>query len=720
MKDLIVEGVSVPDLNSSDEFISTLQQCYETISSSPSRYTGLIYVASHKVTAVDTQARNSNLIAETLGNSDAQDRFTTGIIRCATPVFEKGAYRGVLIVDIDWLQIMKLVNDFKFGQFGYAYLQEATGQVADVVEDSPEAPLSNTLPDGTQIVSGEIIKNANLGLVIAHPQHNYVGWMDFSSSGIPNITNLSSMQDAGDSGIYQYIYDGSLRWTAYAPVAFNSSRIININNWSAAATLPTYEIIQPADVIEEEIQAKIALANAQIKLKTESLGPENAIIFTAVITAIIASIIAALVARRLQRQTALEMEKAVLQANNIELEQLAQERQIAEEEARQERDRAQNYLNMAGVIMLALDLSGNVTMINRKGAEILGYAEKEILDKNWFDNFIPPQSRTEAKEDFNTMLSASAGGEFHEAALVTSTGEERTILWQDIPVHDADGFVNGILSSGEDVTDKKKAEAEKRMIEQKALVNMRLATVGEMASGIAHEINNPLTAVIGFSELLMNADIPKDLEEDVSLIYEGSKRVSSIISRLLAFARQQKPKHDLIDINEVISTTLELRKYHLSTSNIVVECNLAADIPPTMADGGQLQQVFLNLILNAEQAMWEANKMGSLSICSRLEDDTIKVSVKDDGPGIPPAIKPQIFDPFFTTKDVGKGTGLGLSVCLGIISEHGGKLIVQSEQGKGAEFIIELPVIKTEQPATVDRKIAVPAPNWFRADIGSG
>jgi len=173
--------------------------------------------------------------------------------------------------------------------------------------------------------------------------------------------------------------------------------------------------------------------------------------------------------------------------------------------------------------------------------------------------------------------------------------------------------------------------------------------------------------------------------------------VANVIQRLLAFARQSKPQRTYVHINEVVATTLDLRGYHLETSNIKVAAQLAPDLPVTIADAGQLQQVFLNLIVNAETEMKLARGSGRLTVKTEQADNIIRISFEDDGPGIAKENLGRIFDPFFTTRQVGQGTGLGLSVCYGIVSEHGGRIYAESKPGRGATFIVELPIITEDK-----------------------
>lgn len=260
------------------------------------------------------------------------------------------------------------------------------------------------------------------------------------------------------------------------------------------------------------------------------------------------------------------------------------------------------------------------------------------------------------------------------------------------PLRDEENGCLGVVHIFKDITERKNMEAEQEVLRNKAEMSSRLSTVGEMAAGIAHEINNPLTSVLGFSELLLQEDLPPEVKDSFKYIVDGSNRVKEIVRRLLTFARQSKPCKTNLDIHELINNTLELRGYVLKTANIDVIKQYSSDLPWVTVDSAQLQQVFLNIIVNAEYAMKKAHDQGILTIITRKEeDDNITISFKDDGPGIPEDAVSKVFDPFFTTKDPGEGTGLGLSLSRSIILEHGGSIEVESEIGRGATFIIRLP-----------------------------
>ncbi len=270
-----------------------------------------------------------------------------------------------------------------------------------------------------------------------------------------------------------------------------------------------------------------------------------------------------------------------------------------------------------------------------------------------------------------------------------------------------DGTIFSTLSSGSIVKDDKGRPVyiaathfdltERKKMEEQLMVTDRLASIGELASGIAHEINNPLTSVIGFTELLAEREVPDDIKDDLLFINKEAQRTAQIVQNLLTFARKHKQEKELVNINDAILNVLELRAYELRVNKIEVNTQLATDLPKVMANIFQLQQVFLNLIINAEYFMIKEHNRGNLTITTETVGNLVRTSIADDGPGVAKDDIEHLFDPFFTTKEVGKGTGLGLSICHGIITEHDGRIYVESKPGKGATFIVELPVFKKRQ-----------------------
>jgi signal transduction histidine kinase len=239
-------------------------------------------------------------------------------------------------------------------------------------------------------------------------------------------------------------------------------------------------------------------------------------------------------------------------------------------------------------------------------------------------------------------------------------------------------------------------------MEEQLIVTDRLASIGELSSGIAHELNNPLTGVIGFSDLLLDRDLPDDIKEDLEVINREAKRTAGVVKNLLTFARKHETEKQPVNINSIIEKVLELRAYEQKVSNIEVNTQFASDVPEIIADGFRLQQVFINIIINAEHFMTEAHGRGTFTITTERVGNIIRASFADDGPGIAKENLGHLFDPFFTTKEVGKGTGLGLSICHGIITEHGGRIYAESKLGEGAVFVVELPVPTTDKEGTTN------------------
>ncbi|MBI4241138.1 MAG: response regulator, partial [Candidatus Rokubacteria bacterium] len=233
----------------------------------------------------------------------------------------------------------------------------------------------------------------------------------------------------------------------------------------------------------------------------------------------------------------------------------------------------------------------------------------------------------------------------------------------------------------------------------------KLTALGELVAGVAHEMNNPLASIMGYSQLLLAKDLPPEVHRRLETMFSEAERMAKIVKNLLTFARQHAPEKRHLGLNGIIEKTLELKAYHFRVSQIQVEKHLAPDLPLTMLDFHQMQQVLLNLLNNAEQAMREAGRGTTIRVTTRSSGDRIEARVADDGPGIPHEIQARIFEPFFTTKKEGDGTGLGLSLCYGIIQQHGGSIRVESRPGEGTEFIIELPVVQQPPEDAVDERM---------------
>jgi two-component system NtrC family sensor kinase len=260
-----------------------------------------------------------------------------------------------------------------------------------------------------------------------------------------------------------------------------------------------------------------------------------------------------------------------------------------------------------------------------------------------------------------------------------------------------------------DVSERKKLDDQSRDLYQQLLQAEKMAALGQTISGVAHELNNPLATILSWAERLAERELDEKARRGVEVILGEAERAARIVRNLLTFARKRQSTRSMIDLNQVVQETLTLRSYEQRLTNIDVITALAAGLPQVFADAHQIQQVLLNLVINAEQAMIAANGRGSMVLRSwhDVDRDAVVLEVTDDGPGVAPEMKSKIFDPFFTTKEVGKGTGLGLTVAYAIVQEHCGRIRVES-QPTGASFIVELPVSGQEAPSRPPRP---PAPS---------
>ncbi|MFA5810360.1 MAG: ATP-binding protein, partial [Thermoleophilia bacterium] len=257
----------------------------------------------------------------------------------------------------------------------------------------------------------------------------------------------------------------------------------------------------------------------------------------------------------------------------------------------------------------------------------------------------------------------------------------------DAVYDEQDEFI-GAVHFMRDITEAKK-------LRQQLIQSEKMVAVGRLVAGVAHEINNPLTGVMGYAQLLQTRDIDDQARQDAESINREAERASRIVRHLLSFARKHQPELKAVDINSVLRESMELKAYELKVNNVLMEADLDAGLPLTTTDPHQLQQVFLNLISNAEQAMLDDRSSGLLKISTRLVDDKIRIVFNDNGPGIPEEFRERIFEPFFTTKDVGRGTGLGLSICYGVVDDNDGHIWVEPTKDRGATIVIELPVVAT-------------------------
>jgi two-component system NtrC family sensor kinase len=275
-----------------------------------------------------------------------------------------------------------------------------------------------------------------------------------------------------------------------------------------------------------------------------------------------------------------------------------------------------------------------------------------------------------------------------------------TNVWVEVTAHAEGPDANGTMrieALVRDVSERKKLEDQTRDLHLQLLQAEKLAALGQTISGVAHELNNPLATILTWAERLSQRQLEASTRRGLETILSESERAARIVRNLLTFARKRRSTRSMVDLNYVVRQTLTLRSYEQRVTNISVIDALAAGLPQVFADPHQLQQVMLNLIINAEQAMLASNGRGSLLVRTWFEPerDAVVLEVNDDGPGIAEDVQPKIFDPFFTTKEVGKGTGLGLTVAYAIVQEHGGQIRLSSSPGTGASFFVEFPISGT-------------------------
>jgi signal transduction histidine kinase len=284
----------------------------------------------------------------------------------------------------------------------------------------------------------------------------------------------------------------------------------------------------------------------------------------------------------------------------------------------------------------------------------------------------------------------------------------------DSPMQDGSVRIDALVR---DVSERKKLEDQTRDLYHQLLQAEKLAALGQTISGVAHELNNPLATILTWAERLSQRPMDDKTKRGLETILGESERAAKIVRNLLTFARKRQSTRAMVDLNHVVRETLALRSYEQRITNITIVDALASGLPQVFADAHQVQQVLLNLIINAEQATLTANGRGTLVVRSwhDVEREAVVLEINDDGPGIAEELQPKVFDPFFTTKEVGKGTGLGLTVAYAIVQEHGGRIRLASHAGSGASFYVELPVSGTP----LQRPAATPQRADFEALVGS-
>jgi PAS domain S-box-containing protein len=429
-----------------------------------------------------------------------------------------------------------------------------------------------------------------------------------------------------------------------------------------------------------------------------------------------------------QRNSQLVAANEEFEQTNGQLQEQIRHREAADEEVCRQRDEIRKYLDIAGTIFLVLDRQGHVTLLNRKGHDILGYPEGSLVGKNWFTTCVPEHAREQRWTIFMQLLQGNISDyERVENQVLTSRGAMRTVGWHHSILQDDAGMIVGTLSSGADITELRKMEAELSQAH-------KLEAVGRLAAGIAHEINTPIQYIsdnmrflsdcwqsiheLGgvWSQILETAengvvpremlDRAKSLAEAMDLGYvaeeipraigqslEGADRVAQVVAAMKEFAHPGSQQMVATDLNRAVENTLTI-----SHNEWKYVADLVADfdpsLPPVKCLPGEVKQVVLNLLVNAAHAIGEAARgKGTITVSTRLDGAWAEIRIQDTGAGIPKEVRDRVFEPFFTTKQVGKGTGQGLAIARSIVVEkHGGTITFESEIGRGTTFLVRLPV----------------------------
>ncbi len=356
-----------------------------------------------------------------------------------------------------------------------------------------------------------------------------------------------------------------------------------------------------------------------------------------------------------------------------------------ERSIQREREFARRLMDSLPDLVYVLDREARYTFASPSIQETLGYTPEEVVGLHLGERS-DPEDRGAMLSLFEDIMVGRVTQGTIEYRAKHKNGDWRLMRTCVRPIADADGQIEGVIASARDVT-------EQRRLEQQLVQTERLAAMGQMIAGVAHELNNPLTAILGVTELLRDSTADDSLKRQLDLAYRQARRAAHIVQSLLAFSRPSTPQKALVNFADLLQRTLQLHEYALRTNNISVEYVPPKNLPPVLGDSNQLMQVFLNLIVNAEQAIHEVRDRGTIRVRLESHGDSVCLSIEDDGVGIPREVLPRIFDPFFTTKRPGRGTGLGLSISMAIVREHNGN-IAASPLPKGTLVTVTLPVAK--------------------------
>jgi PAS domain S-box-containing protein len=381
------------------------------------------------------------------------------------------------------------------------------------------------------------------------------------------------------------------------------------------------------------------------------------------------------------------------------------ERREMERRLHQQQEFARRLVDSFPDLILVLDADSHYTFTSPRCSEVLGYEVEETRNMQ-FGGRTHPEDLPAVLSLYKDILSGKQTFASMEIRVRHKSGDWRRIRFNFSPLSDEKGNIEGVVLSGQDVTNLKR-------LEEQLIQAEKLAAMGQMLAGVAHELNNPLTAILGVTELLRErGGTDEPTKRQLELTHRQARRAARIVQNLLEFSRPASPQKKPLEVQTLLDRTLQLHEHSLRRNNIQIDFNAPAGLPGVIGDANQLIQVLLNLVTNAEQAIREVRESGRIQIRAARIGNQVTITVQDDGVGIRPEAFPRIFDPFYTTKRPGGGTGLGLSICMSIIREHGGNIEAESLPAGGSAFTIYLPAATDQVPesSSVPSDSAVAAP----------
>ena len=339
----------------------------------------------------------------------------------------------------------------------------------------------------------------------------------------------------------------------------------------------------------------------------------------------------------------------------------------------------------ANELIVIVSRDGQIRHANRAFCQAVGYDLADLIDQS--------RAAVIADESIAKIEEAkkATNGQAWNGTIVhrRSDGSTFQAACAIVPLMNDHGHVTHYVQMERDIT-------EELRLRGQLIHSERLSAVGQLVSGVAHELNNPLQSILGFTELLIDAEERPELRRDLEQVRSEAIRAGKIVRNLLAFVRRSSSERAITQVNDIVKTTISLRSYEFGSANIRLFESYGEGLPAVFINPEEIQQVILNLILNAEQAMRSAHRGGTLTLTTKCVDEMVTIEIQDDGPGVPAALAGRVFEPFFSTKEVGEGTGLGLSIAMGIAEAHGGTLTLVPTS-KGACFRLALPAIDTTE-----------------------